>query len=229
MASAAVDHPSPSSVSSTTTQPANNDTNTDKSTEAANIDTLISTHPLAQSLRRNPSFQEIRPTLAIPPLLRPSHLVAGTLSGTGRITVAPYMWFSRSSRRIVAMIHLGSAVCGHPGFIHGGLMAVLFDEVFARVACPCLPKGIAVTANLNVDFRSPGHPDRLYVLQARTVEVEGRKAWVEGSLEMLPEQQLKQEQKTDDSASSPPVLVAEAKALFIEPKFAESMPTLYKS
>lgn len=116
------------------------------------------------------------------------------------------------------MLHLGRELCGHPGFVHGGLLAVLFDEVFARCACPCLPQGIAVTANLNVDFRNPGYPDRLYVLQARTVEVEGRKAWVEGTLEMLPDHQHSGP-ADDDSAA--PVLVAEAKALFVEPKFAE--------
>lgn len=118
------------------------------------------------------------------------------------------------------MAHLGRELCGHPGFVHGGLLAVLFDEVFARCACPCLPKGIAVTANLNVDYRSPGHPDRLYVLQARTVEVEGRKAWVEGTLEMLPQTTTDQQSGSGDDSSAP-VLVAEAKALFVEPKFAE--------
>jgi hypothetical protein len=121
-------------------------------------------------------------------------------------------------------------------------MAVLFDEVFARVACPCLPKGIAVTANLNVDYRAPGHPGRVYVLRARTVEVEGRKAWVEGGLEMLIPKNITtittatatataattstssgMMGKEQDSSTQQyePVLVAEAKALFVEPKFAE--------
>lgn len=196
------------------------------------IDNLITSHPITQSLRQNPSFQELRPHLSIPPALRPSHLVAGTLSGSEKITVAPYLWLSASSREVVAIVHLGREVCGHPGFIHGGLMAVLFDEVLCRCACACLPSGIGMTANLSVDYRSPGHPDRLYVLQAKTVDVQGRKAWVEGKMEMLlpsmtttiPDQENGHNQhdhEHDSSSSSSSVLVAESKALFIEPKFAE--------
>lgn len=87
---------------------------------------------------------------------------------------------------------------------------MLFDEVFARTALPYLPSRVGVTANLNVDYRAPAAPERWYVLRARTVGVEGRKAWVEGRLERLPE-----------DAKGEGELVAEAKALFVEPKFAQ--------
>lgn len=43
-----------------------------------------------------------------------------------------------------------------------------------------------MTANLNVDFRKPALPERLYILRAETVELEGRKAWVEGRMIYLP-------------------------------------------
>jgi len=32
----------------------------------------------------------------------------------------------------VAVIHLGRALCGHDGIIHGGLIATVFDESLAR-------------------------------------------------------------------------------------------------
>jgi acyl-coenzyme A thioesterase PaaI-like protein len=70
-----------------------------------------------------------------------------------------------------------------------------------------------MTANLNVDFRKPALPERVYVLKAETVKVEGRKAWVEGVMMMMPAKKT----ASEDEA----VLVAEARALFIEPKFAE--------
>lgn len=70
-----------------------------------------------------------------------------------------------------------------------------------------------MTANLNIDYRKPAVPDRLYVLTAETVRVEGRKAYVEGKITMLPESEAEEEGEK--------VVVTEGKALFVEPKFAE--------
>ena len=70
-----------------------------------------------------------------------------------------------------------------------------------------------MTANLNIDYRKPAIPDRLYVLTAETVRVEGRKAYVEGKITMLPESEAEEEGEK--------VVVTEGKALFVEPKFAE--------
>ncbi|KAF9890216.1 Thioesterase super member 4 [Aspergillus nanangensis] len=189
---------------------------------AQEIDSLISTLPLVQSLRADASYIETRPHLAMNPTHRPAHFVAGSLSGTNKITVPPFMWCAtthhpeRSSpkSRIVSVFHIGGQLCGHPGFVHGGLLGVMFDETFARCVSGSFPSGTGMTANLNVDYRKPAVPERLYVLQAETVKVEGRKAWVEGSLSSL-----------QDGES---LLVAEARALFVEPKFAESMVSLYR-
>ncbi|KAL5358510.1 HotDog domain-containing protein [Aspergillus floccosus] len=197
-----------------------------QSTEATTIDNLIAELPLVQSLRRDPSYTESRPHRAMNPTHRPSHFVAGTLSGANKITVPPFMWSAtlrspdsgRPQTRIVSVFHIGAQLCGHPGFVHGGLLTVMFDEAFARCVATSFPSGLGMTANLNVDFRKPAVPERLYVLQAETVKVEGRKAWVEGSLTSLP-------RRGEDGE---PVVVAEARALFVEPKFADSMVSLYR-
>lgn len=85
-----------------------------------------------------------------------------------------------------------------------------------------------MTANLNVDFRKPALPDRLYVLRAEVKKVEGRKAWIEGRLTYLPLEvpmSLGTSDIVPDAASlqedgEGAVMVSEAKALFVEPKFA---------
>lgn len=187
-------------------------------TESA-IDDLIAELPLVQSLRRDPSYTESRPHRAMNPTHRPSHFVAGTLSGAHKITVPPFVWSAtqrsadsgRPQTRLVSVFHVGAQLCGHPGFVHGGLLTVMFDEAFARCVATSFPSGLGMTANLNVDFRKPAVPERLYVLRAETVKVEGRKAWVEGSLTSLP-------RRGEDGE---PVVVAEARALFVEPKFAD--------
>ncbi|KAE8418514.1 HotDog domain-containing protein [Aspergillus pseudocaelatus] len=190
------------------------------------VETSISRLPLVQSLRRDPSYKESRPHLSMNPSLRPTHFVGGSLAGPEKITVPPYMWTAteklkdsgRWAGRVISVFHIGKQLCGHPGFVHGGLLSVMFDEAFARCVSASFPSGLGMTANLNVDFRKPAVPDRLYVLRADTVNVEGRKAWVEGSLSSLP----------PAGEESDPVMVAEARALFVEPKFAESMVPLYR-
>jgi adenylylsulfate kinase len=65
-----------------------------------------------------------------------------------------------------------------------------------------------MTANLNINYRSPAPAGAFIVLRARTTRVEGRKAWVEGHIETLVAEGEK------------PVVLVEASALFIEPRQA---------
>lgn len=118
------------------------------------------------------------------------------------------MFHETGGKSLVSIFYLGSDVCGHPGIVHGGLLATLLDEGLARCCFPALPNKAAVTANLNIDYRRPAMAESYFVLRAETVKVEGRKAWVEGRIETLPEE------------GKEPVVLVEAKALFIEPKQA---------
>ena len=201
----------------------------------SNFDSLISQIPLVQSLRQShKAYKESRPHLAIPPALRQHHFVGGSLAGPGKLAIAPYTWTSSRKNEssntrtssVVSVFHIGRNLCGHPGFVHGGLLSVLFDEVFARCVSAAFPSGLGMTANLNVDFRKPALPDRLYVLRAETVKVEGRKAWVEGRMSYLPlvvpdGKTIVQDVELLNVDSEQSVMVSEAKALFVEPKFAD--------
>ncbi|RAK90172.1 thioesterase family protein [Aspergillus costaricaensis CBS 115574] len=204
---------------------------------------LITTHPLVQSLRSNPSYKESRPHLHMKSSHRPNHFVAGTLSGANKVTVPPYMFTSIVNRkpsssqegttttkegkespraRLISVFHIGPQLCGHPGYVHGGLLSVMFDEAFARCVSDSFKSGLGMTANLNVDFRKPALPERVYVLKAETVKVEGRKAWVEGEMRSMPAPGSEEGEEGE-------TVVAEARALFVEPKFAESMVPLYRN
>ncbi|KAJ5587611.1 thioesterase family protein [Penicillium hispanicum] len=175
---------------------------------AQEIDDHLRTHPEAVKLRENPDFKEARPHLKIPESLRARSLTAGTLAGPNKIVVPPYVFGERDGKSMVSLMFLGSDICGHPGIVHGGLLATLLDEGLARCCFPALPNKVGVTANLNIDYRAPAMADSYVALRAETVKVEGRKAWVEGRIETLPED------------GKEPVVLVEAKALFIEPKQA---------
>ncbi|KAB8074025.1 Thioesterase/thiol ester dehydrase-isomerase [Aspergillus leporis] len=180
------------------------------------VDDFIRNHPIAVSLRENSAFTESRPHLKIPAALRARNLTAGTLSGPDRIVVPPYIFSEEGGKSLVSIFYLGSAVSGHPGIVHGGLLATLLDEAMARCCFPALPNNVGVTANLNIDYRRPAMAGAYAVLRAETVKVEGRKAWVEARIETLPEE------------GEEPAVLVEAKALFVEPKQAAAMSSLYK-
>jgi acyl-coenzyme A thioesterase PaaI-like protein len=174
----------------------------------AEIDNAIRTHPVAEALRANPDYSESRPHLTIPGPLRERNLTAGTLAGPGKIVVPPYVFSERDGKSMVSLMYLGGDVCGHQGIIHGGLLATLLDEGLARCCFPALPNKVGVTANLNIDYRAPAMANQYVALRAETVKVEGRKAWVEGRIETLPVD------------GKEPLVLVEAKALFIEPRQA---------
>lgn len=181
---------------------------TPEDARAAEIDAHICNHPEVVKLRANPEFKEARPHLKLPETMRPRSLTAGTLAGPNKIVVPPLVFSEKEGKSLVSFMYLGSDMCGHMGIVHGGLLATLLDEGLARCCFPALPNKIGVTANLNIDYRAPAMAESYVALRAETVRVEGRKAWVEGRIETLPEE------------GKAPIVLVEAKALFIEPKQA---------
>ncbi|KAI1435693.1 HotDog domain-containing protein [Xylaria sp. CBS 124048] len=184
--------------------------------EERDIDNAITNHPLAKELRAKHEFSESRPHMKIPEQYRTRHLTGGLLTGPGRVVVPPLVFAEDGGKSMVAISYLGSDLCGHPGIIHGGLLATMLDEGLARCCFPALPHKLGLTANLNINYRAPAKADSYVVLRATTTKVEGRKAWVEGRIETLV------------SEGETPVVLAEATALFVSPKQAAvRLPVLF--
>ena len=135
-------------------------------------------------------------------------LTAGTLLGSGKITVPPLV-FSHDGKELISISYLGTDLCGHVGIIHGGLLATLLDEGLARCSFTALPNKVGVTAQLTVNYRKPAPAGSFMVLRAELIKVEGRKAWVKGNISLLGE-----------GTEMGDVLV-EAEGLFVEPKYAK--------
>ncbi|KAK9328947.1 HotDog domain-containing protein [Lipomyces starkeyi] len=176
------------------------------------IDAAIDALPLVLSLRSDPRFTESRPHVVAPEHLKMQMLTAGALTGSGRLAVPPIVWTDSEANEMVSIVHLGRNLCGHPGIIHGGLLATLLDEGLCRCAFLALPSNVGVTANLNLNYRSPAFADRLYVMRANVTKVDGRKAWVKGHFETIPED------------GKEPTTIVEGEILVVEPKWAKSLP-----
>ncbi|TID21739.1 thioesterase family protein [Venturia nashicola] len=186
----------------------------------AKINDHILNHPLTLKLIADPKYTASRPHMKIPPSLRPHNFTGGTLLGEHKIAVPPLTFTSGSADPedlpvMISIQHLGIALCGHPGVIHGGLLATLLDEGLARCCFPALPNKVGVTASLKIDYKKPCTAGQYVVLKSETTKVDGRKAWVKGRLETLP------------ADGSEGVVLVEAEALFIEPRQAATTARVY--
>jgi 3'-phosphoadenosine 5'-phosphosulfate synthase len=172
------------------------------------IEDFIRNHPVAVELRSRPEMSESRPHMKIPQAFKAHNLTGGTLMGPGKVAVPPFAWNEAGGKSMVSISYLGNDLCGHPGIIHGGMLATMLDEGLARCCFAALPNKIGMTANLNINYKAPAPAGAFVVLRAETTKVEGRKAWVKGHIETLVGEGEK------------PVVLVEATALFIEPKLA---------
>lgn len=181
---------------------------------ASQVDEHIRTHPIAQSLRADPSYIESRPHLRLPETVRQHSLTAGTLAGPGRLVVPPLAFCDDKQGKLVSLAFLGENLCGHVGIVHGGMLATLMDESMGRCGLAALPNRMGYTANLNVDYRKPVKAGSYVVVRAEVVKIEGRKVWVKGRIEGLGVGDGKNEKEGGD-------VLVEAEALFVEPKNAK--------
>jgi acyl-coenzyme A thioesterase PaaI-like protein len=173
------------------------------------INQHIINHSLTKSLELDSKFTAARPHLKIPESLRAHNFTGGILLGEDKIPVPPLQFSTKDGSEFVSLQYLGVALCGHPGIVHGGLLATLMDEGLARCCFAALPNKVGVTASLKIDYRKPCMAGQYVVLKAETTKVDGRKAWVKGRLETLPDEGVGE-------------LLVEAEALFIEPRQAKA-------
>ena len=180
----------------------------DADEEARRAEETINSHPLVAELRKRTDLTESRPHMKMPAQYRERSLTGGALLGPRKIIVPPYAWADEEGRELVAVFSVGEDLCGHPGIVHGGLLATILDEGLGRTCFKALPHKTGVTASLKINYRKPTPAGSFLVLRAETTKVDGRKAWVTGRLEKLA------------APGETPTVFAEAEALFISPKYA---------
>lgn len=106
--------------------------------------------------------------------------------------------------RMEARIRLGSLYEGPPGAVHGGMVAALFDEVFAATQHVASGDRGRRTARLSVRYRHATPIDTDLVLDARVTKISGRRCALAATL------------------SAGDVVTASAEALFVETRPARS-------
>ncbi len=81
---------------------------------------------------------------------------------------------------IVSHATISGNFCGHPGFLHGGIIATLLDEAMSKAV---RAQGISsMTRHLEVDYLLPVPSDQPIRIEGRVVRIEGRKRWTEARI-----------------------------------------------
>lgn len=69
---------------------------------------------------------------------------------------------------------------GHPGYLHGGIIATLLDEIMSKVM---RSRGVlAMTRHMEVDYRRPVPSNAPLRLEGHMTHQEGRKHWAEAKI-----------------------------------------------
>lgn len=167
-------------------------------------------HPAAQGLLLLPSTKSSRRVFDVAPEHIPDHLTATTLAGPELISSRPYVIYNEEAGKLLAFYHLGHRLTGHAGIVHGGLIAVLLDECMGRACFPKFQAKIGVTVKLEISYQAPMPVDSVILVTAETTDVQGRKAWVNATVEdVTPGRETK--------------ILSQATAMFVEPRWASEM------
>ena len=85
-----------------------------------------------------------------------------------------------SDGSVVCLPVISDAFCGHPGYLHGGIIATLLDEAMSKAV---RAKGNpSVTRKMEVEYLRPVPSSQPIRIEGRVVRSERRKHWAEASI-----------------------------------------------
>eukprot|EP01038_Epipyxis_sp_PR26KG_P006760 gene6760-9262_t len=110
-----------------------------------------------------------------------SHAVHSTLNGNGMIE--RYDVYRRlDQNEIWCIIHFGDKINGYSQIIHGGITAMMIDNSFGWLFF-ALKLPLAVTANLNINYRAPIKENSTVLMKVKLENFEGRKMMMSAIIE----------------------------------------------
>ena len=81
---------------------------------------------------------------------------------------------------VVCPANIPVAFEGHPGYLHGGIIATLLDETMSKAV---RARGLtAMTRHLEIDYKRPVPSATPVRMEGHIVRSEGRKHWVEAHI-----------------------------------------------
>jgi len=110
------------------------------------------------------------------------HNAQNTCFGCGAANAAGLHleFFLTESRSVVSMPIVPAVFDGHPGYLHGGIIATLLDEAMSKSvrARGC----VSMTRHMEVDYLRPVPSSTPLRIEGRVTHNEGRKHWSEAKI-----------------------------------------------
>lgn len=105
-----------------------------------------------------------------------THVIFGTLLQQSNLIERYDVYQSTDSSRhmVRGVVKLGGNLDGHPGIVHGGILALLVDDVLG-FGFFSMRVSMAVTANLNMNYVAPVPANTEIIIDASLERQEGRK------------------------------------------------------
>jgi acyl-coenzyme A thioesterase PaaI-like protein len=98
----------------------------------------------------------------------------------GHSPTTPRLSVSRTGARYRVRVQMDPTYEGPPGFVHGGWIALMFDQVLARADFDGRASGM--TTELTVRYRRPTPIDAELVFEAERAQLDGRSTTILGTL-----------------------------------------------
>ncbi|KAI1420065.1 HotDog domain-containing protein [Xylaria sp. FL1777] len=158
-------------------------------------DRMITEAPLSRTIKPDEEDTLFAETLnSKRGIFRMLHVYKEPLSPTERVN------------EIKTLLTLGSGLNGYPGVCHGGVVVTVLDEVISHLVPlnqerKTIPSGAHMTAYLNTRFVKPVSTPATILTRAWFTKVEGRKYFMQGTIE-------------DENG----IILAQADALFVQLK-----------
>ncbi|KAJ6652777.1 hypothetical protein lerEdw1_010631 [Lerista edwardsae] len=116
------------------------------------------------------------------------------------------MFLNPREKRLVCIFQPGPYLEGPPGFVHGGATATILDSTLG--GCAIFVAGCIMTANLNINYKSPILLGSVVLADCKLDRQEGRKVFVSGHVQSADGQTLHAEAtglfiQLDPKTSSP--------------------------
>lgn len=161
------------------------------------IDERLQAYPRSRFRPREmPDFDDLQATFRGDPILGEHN------------PLAPPVWVTKDGQAIHGRVTLGPAYEGPPGFVHGAIIAGIFDMLLGMANIASGSPGM--TGTLKVKYLKPTPLHTELTFEAKTSRVDGRKTHTAGTLRI-----------GDD-------LYAEAEAVFVQIRMERALEYLEK-
>ena len=144
---------------------------------------FVKRHPVATELSSSPTSILLNEVFAIPKHIAKLNVTEGVLRGPLLLRTAPIVIVDNSQQTVFAAFSLGNDLAGYPGITHGGIIAMLLDEVMGKAGLSVLGNASAFTAKLDVKYLKPVPVDDFAIIIAKVSSVEERKLWITAVVE----------------------------------------------